>query len=138
MELFQHLIKAREAQRTKAAKRRASQVFEFNWRSTGSEYVLGWPAAAALLNMKESSLAARLSTGKGKHCVRTANPVHGEQDVLTVSRMSNAKAENRMRGRPAKFIDRARLGDGFDDGIDLAPPARTMPKTRNRRTDDKR
>lgn len=136
MNLYEHLSKARETHQTKAAKRRASQVFEFNWRSTGSEYVLGWPKAAALLNIKESSLAARLSTGKGNHCVVTTNPIHGERDILTVSRMTTAKAQNRMRGRPVKFVDRARLGVEFEDGTFLAPPASAVPKTRNRRTDD--
>lgn len=110
MDLLSHLQKAREAQSTIAAKRRASQVFQLSWRGTGSEYVVGWQAVCAVLGMKESSLACRLSTHKNAYTVTRTNPVSGEPDILTISRVSAAKAANKLKGRPPKQVDVDRLG----------------------------
>lgn len=117
MELHTHLQKARAAKQKHCQQRRASQIFEFNWRSTGSEFVTGWKTAAALLHMKESSLAVRLSSSKNNFQVTRVNPQHGEPDILTVSRVAPVKAK-KPRGRPPKQQDWERLGSeapGYKD-----------------------
>jgi hypothetical protein len=111
MDLSEHLSLARAIGQAKAKSKRERQVFELWWRSTGSEYVVGWQALAQLLGIKESTLAVRLSSTKNAYSVVRTNPVHGEQDVLIISRVSAVKAETlKKRGRKAKAVDWERLG----------------------------
>lgn len=113
MELVAHLAKAREAAKTAAERRKATQVFQFHWRSSESEYIVGWASACALLGMKENSLAVRLSASKNSYVIKRTNPLTGEPDILTISRVSFDKAKKALRGRPPKQVDLERLGTEY-------------------------
>lgn len=101
MDLHEHLANARQALKNVTAKRRLTQPFLFNWRSAGSEIVIGWAVAAKLLRIKESTLAVRLSRTKNNYVVKKINPV-GLEDILTVSRVTEETAAKRLQGRPPK------------------------------------
>jgi len=140
MDLFEHLAHARQAAKTKAAANRTTQVFRMDWRSAGCEFVVGYKAICQRLGIKETSLRTRLSTTKNRYSLRRVNPVHGEYDIVTVSKVSTAKIPKKQRGRVAKQIDWSRLGSeapGFPSGTDLTESAKTMPKDANRDTDEK-
>jgi hypothetical protein len=151
MDLLTHLANARQAAKNNAAARKNTQLFRFDWRSTGWTFVVGYPAACSALGIKENTLRSRLSTTNNKYMLKRVNPIHGEYDALTVSAIPLAKVPAGVRGLVAREVDWERLGaeaPGYDaavqagklafpTGTTLAPPARTVPKQTNRRTREK-
>lgn len=155
MDLLEHLANARQAAKNNAAARRDTQIFKFDWRATGWQFVVGYAAACSVLGVKENTLRSRLSTTKNKFILKRVNPIHGEYDILTVSTISFAKVPSNVRGRVAREVDWERLGQeapGYEEamragaiafpkrgvGTTLASPAKTVPKRTNRRTGEKR
>lgn len=126
MDLEEHLARARAAHKTQAAKRRAAQMFELAWRSSSPEYIVGWELVAKRLGIKEATLRSRLSSGGGKYSCKRVNPVTGELDILDVRRREVISVQPK-RGRPAKFIDRQRLGIEYEDAEPLQR-ARDLPQ----------
>jgi hypothetical protein len=124
VELKDHLTTARQVHRSKAAQRRASQLFRLAWRSSASETVTGFTAVCARLGVKETTLRARLSASKNAFALKRVNPLTGEPDILVVSYL-NIEGKKAKRGRPPKYIlDEARMGSEFTDGIvQLKSPA---------------
>ena len=122
---------------------------------------VGLAKLAKLLRITPHSLKCYLSKGKGHHQFRGVNPTLQIDDIGVIARIDPPAKQKRPRGRPRKVIDAERMGAEFtqqpsnraamrsrsrsnkipvsrEDGTLLAPPAKTVPKTRNRRTDEKR
>lgn len=117
MDLRQHLDRARQVHRAKAAERKATQRFILSWRGSEPEYVTGYSDLCARLKIKESTLRVRLSEGHGVYNLTRTNPTTGELDVLSITRLIPAK-EPTKRGRPKKYIDLDRLGIEFSQPDD--------------------
>jgi hypothetical protein len=128
------LIRARNKRSVNARTARLTTRFLLSWRGGGTVEIVGYSELAKYLSIKESSIPVFLSNGGGTQFnLARANPLHGEMDTVTVARLLVAK-EPKRRGRPSKraqHIGDARLG------TELAESAKTVPKTRNRRTNEK-
>lgn len=139
-----HWKSAAEQHSRNAAQRRAQQIFTLSYRGGGASEIIGYAALAAQLGIKESSIPVLLSRGKGSFTLMRTNPLTGEEDLLEVTRLLPAKPPKRPRGRPktAHAAD-PRLGiefAGFSEESDFANGkklAKTVPKSRNRRTREK-
>ena len=133
MDLLTHLANARQALKNATAKRRLTQPFLFNWRSAESEIVIGWAVAASLLRIKETTLGVRLSRTKNNYSMKKINPVSGEEDILTVSRITPEAAAKRLRGRPLKAEpDWERLGSEAPGRPPETEPVRSVGKPKSR------
>lgn len=136
MEQQEHLRLARLKHTEKAKQRRESQVFRLLWRGSEPEYLTGFDAICARLNMKENSLRVRLSQHKNRYSITRINPVTNEEDILTISYAKVDKSVPK-RGRPAKYIvDIDRLGteyfggDNADSVIKRKYPSNRKPRTK--------
>jgi hypothetical protein len=97
----------------KAKQRRDDTVFTLSFRGGGTSQIVGYSSLAKELNIKESSITVLLSKGGDKgFTLNRVNPVTQETDILTVWRITPTKPKLK-RGRPPKYIDKARLGTEF-------------------------
>ena len=87
----------------------ANRQYELDWRSTGSQLVVGRAATAATLGVTEQSLQVYLSNGKAKRGLLRTNPQTGELDIVTVTAGPQPVAPSSVepkpkgrRGRPRK------------------------------------
>lgn len=129
MEITEHLARARKAHTVKATERRNRQMFQLAWRSSEPEHIVGWEQVCSRLNLKENTLRSRLSTGKGTVTLKRVNPLTGEPDMLTVSRLTFAEVKPR-RGRPPLRVDLERLGVEYveQDTTPLVVPPKPVNK----------
>lgn len=120
-------------ERAHAARRKITLSHRYNvsWRGGGDTQIVDISELKTLLRLKEQSIRSYLATGRGTFALERTNPLTCEPDLLTVERLPLPVKEKRPVGRPPKQYDLERLGTEF------APPAKTVPKTRNRRTDEK-
>lgn len=83
---------------------RAEQPFLLSWAGGGSTQVIGWEALAKEIKLKESSIRVHLSQGKGTFNLHRTNPLVGERDILTVTRLAlpGELVEKAPVGRPPK------------------------------------
>lgn len=98
------LQKARLTKSMKAEKRRNEQAFQLSWAGGGSERVMGWFTLAKRLQYRETTIRAKLSIGKESFSMKLDNPLTGQPDILTVTRLPLADmgATRLKRGRPPK------------------------------------
>lgn len=123
--------------------RKEETQYLVTWRGGGEHQIYsgnaGFAELTALLGVTAGSLYNYLC-GKGIHNFTGTNPTTGETDIGTVTKVKPPAKPKRPRGRPRKVIDWERLGSeapNHPSGTALAPPAKTMPKDRNRCTDEK-
>lgn len=117
----------------------AAQRYVITWRGNSESEQLTLEELCAKLRLTKHSVRCYLARGSGSFTARGTNPLTNELDAFTVTRIAPAK-EKRPRGRPPKLIDWERLGSEAPynpSGTSLTPPAKTVPKTRNRRTGEK-
>ena len=121
-----------------AARRAKADAINYTitWRSNDASElfsgIAGFAQLCARLGLTQRSVTNYLSRGRGSFQRGGTNPLTGELDILTVTRHEPEPPPAKRRGRPPKALDLERLG------TDFAPPARSMPKDRNRTTDEKR
>jgi hypothetical protein len=124
--------------RAKAREQYDRERFMLQFNSGEPEYLTGWYALAKRLGLSDKTIRVYFSTGGGSFVCRKLyrNPTTGVDDLLKVTRMMDEQhiQPKRPRGRPSK---RAQYESDPRLGTEFAPPAKTMPKTRNRVTGEK-
>ena len=71
----------------KSQPRQPSQPrFAMDWRASGTDTITGWPALAARTGLQESTLRARLASGRPLH--RAMPDAHGNMDAVTITRLA--------------------------------------------------
>jgi hypothetical protein len=155
MEQRDHLAKAREIARRNAANTRANTVFVLEYRGGGGSELKGYTALAKALSIKETSIPVLVSQGGGaSFTLMRTNPLTGEPDIVQVTRVVPAKLlrMRKPRGRPPSRLKLAIQAEReleqlrqFQMTVELREQrdrhkscrgAKTVPKGRNRRTDD--
>jgi hypothetical protein len=104
---------ALERARNRKAELVSQQRFQLHWRGSGESELFTLEQLCAYLNLKPQSVRVYLAKGHGSFDIVRANPLTGEPDALTITRLKPERPAKRPVGRPPHQYDSERLGTEF-------------------------